>query len=97
VLILKLLNAHHLDATSVMALEELIDGFKKKNCHVLICEVRRDILRIFRNSGILQRMNRLNIFPHSVSNPTLSTAKAVRRAKELVKGKPKVNILSLQQ
>ena len=97
VLILKLLNAHHLDATSVMALEELIDGFKKKNCHVLICEVRRDILRIFRNAGILQRMNRLNIFPHSVSNPTLSTAKAVRRAKELVKGKPKVNILSLQQ
>ena len=30
VLILKLLNAHHLDATSVMALEELIDGFKER-------------------------------------------------------------------
>ena len=45
VLILKLLNAHHLDAI-VMALEELIDGFKKKNCHVLICEVRRDILNL---------------------------------------------------
>lgn len=86
VLVLKLLNAHHLDATSVMAMEELLDYLKEKNCHVLLCEVRRDVLRILKNSGVLSRMNRKNIFPHTISNPTLSTAKAIKRAKLLTTG-----------
>jgi SulP family sulfate permease len=86
VLVLKLLNAHHLDATSVMAMEELLDYLKDKNCHVLLCEVRRDVLRILKNSGVLSRMNRKNIFPHTISNPTLSTAKAIKRAKSLTTG-----------
>ena len=86
VLVLKLLNAHHLDATSVMAMEELLDYLKEKNCHVLLCEVRRDVLRILKNSGVFSRMNRKNIFPHTISNPTLSTAKAIKRAKLLTTG-----------
>ena len=86
VLVLKLRNAHHLDATSVLALEELLDYLKEKHCHVLLCEVRKDILRILRDSGLLPRLNRKNLFIDSPSNPTLSIAKAIRRAKELVKG-----------
>lgn len=86
VLVLKLRNAHHLDATSVLALEELLDYLKEKNCHVLLCEVRKDVLRIFRDSGLLQRLNRKNVFPDQTSNPTLSLAKAVRRAKQLLQG-----------
>jgi len=86
VLVLKMLNAHHLDATSVLALEELLESLKEKNCHVLLCEVRKDFLRILKNSGVLSRINRRNIFPHIASNPTLSTAKAIKRAKQLVDG-----------
>ena len=98
VLVLKLLNAHHLDATSVMALEELLDYLKEKNCHVLLCGVRRDVLRIIRNAGVLSRMNRKNIFPHSASNPTLSTAKAIKRAKYLTSGEQaKVTIFAEQK
>ena len=41
VLVLKLLNAHHLDATSVLALEELLEYYQEKKCHVLLCEVRK--------------------------------------------------------
>ena len=78
VLVLKLLHAHHLDATSVLALEELLDYLKEKNCHVLLCEVRRDAFRILRDSGVMARINRKNVFPHTVSNPTLSTAKAIK-------------------
>jgi SulP family sulfate permease len=97
VLVLKLLNAHHLDATSVMALEELLDYLKEKNCHVLLCEVRRDVLRIIKNAGVLSRMNRKNIFPHTMSNPTLSTAKAIKRAKHLTSGEEaKVTIYAEQ-
>ena len=95
VLVLKLLHAHHLDATSVLALEELLDYLKEKNCHVLLCEVRKDVLRILKDSGVLTRMNRKNIFPHSLTNPTLSTANAIKRAKELVSGmEAKVTIYS---
>ena len=98
VLVLKLLNAHHLDATSVLALEELLEYLKEKNCHVLLCEVRRDALRILRNSGVLSRINRKNVFPHTSSNPTLSTAKAIKRAKFLVSGeKAKVTIFADSQ
>jgi len=86
VLVLKLLHAHHLDATSVLALEELLDYLKEKNCHVLLCEVRKDALRILRNSGVLSRINRKNVFPHTAGNPTLSTAKAIKRAKYLISG-----------
>ena len=86
VLILKLLHAHHLDATSVMVLAELDDYLKEKNCHLLLCELRRDLFKILKNSGLLYRMNRNNIFPYTASNPTLSTAKAIKRAKILIKG-----------
>jgi SulP family sulfate permease len=86
VLVLKLLHAHHLDATSVLALEELLDYLKEKNCHVLLCEVRKDALRILRDSGVLSRINRKNVFPHTASNPTLSTAKAIKRSKFLISG-----------
>ena len=86
VLVLKMLNAHHMDATSVLALEELLEYLKEKDCHVILCEVRKDCLRILKNSGVLARMNRRNVFPYVPSNPTLSTAKAIRRAKALLEG-----------
>lgn len=86
VLVLKMLNAHNMDATSVLALEELLEYLKEKDCHVILCEVRKDCLRILKNSGVLSRMNRRNIFPYIAINPTLSTAKAIRRAKSLVSG-----------
>jgi hypothetical protein len=42
-------------------------------------------------------MNRKNIFPHIVSNPTLSTAKAIKRAKHLTSGEEaKVTIYAEQ-
>ena len=86
VLILKLLHAHHLDATSVMVLGELDEYLKEKNCHLLLCELREDLFKILKNSGLLYRMNRNNIFPYTASNPTLSTAKAIKRAKILIEG-----------
>ncbi len=95
VLVLKMLNAHHMDATSVLALEELLEYLKEKDCHVILCEVRKDCLRILKNSGVLSRMNRRNVFPYVPSNPTLSTAKAIRRAKSLVAGgRAKVTIVA---
>jgi SulP family sulfate permease len=44
-------------------------------------------VRIFRNSGLIDVIGRENIFPDNPSNPTLATAKALRRAMHLLGGK----------
>ena len=80
-------NARHLDATSCMALEELIQFMRQSEQHILVCEVKKDTLRVFKKSGLYELIGRDNLFPDLRSNPTYSTARAVRRAKEIVGGK----------
>ncbi len=87
IVILKMRNAHHLDATSVLALEELVKYMKDTQRTLLVSEVRKEAVRIFRNSGLLEIIGRENIFPDHPSNPTLATAKALKRAKTLLGGK----------
>lgn len=87
IVILKMRNAYHLDATSVLALEELIRYMHEQDRTLLITEVRKDAVRIFKNSGLIDVIGRENIFPDNPSNPTLATAKALRRAMHLLGGK----------
>jgi sulfate permease, SulP family len=82
--VLKMRNAHHLDATSILALEELHHSMREKDRYLLISEARKDAIRIFRNSGFLDTLGRENMFPDNPGNPTLSTAKALRRASQLL-------------
>lgn len=87
IVILKMRNAHHLDATSILALEDLVRSLRQSNRFFLISEVRPDAMRIFKNSGLLELAGAENIFADDTSNPTLSTSKAVRRAMALLEGK----------
>lgn len=87
IVILKMRNAYHLDATSVLALEELIRYMREHDRTLLITEVRKDAVRIFRGSGLTEVIGRENIFPDNPSNPTFATAKALRRAMQLLGGK----------
>ena len=73
-----------MDATSILALEELLDYMKGRGRHVMLCEIRKDILRIFRDSGLLMKLNRKNLFLDTPRNPTLSAAKAIRRARRII-------------
>ncbi len=84
VVILKMRNAHLLDASSVLALEELIRFMRSRNRHLLVSEARRDVIRIFKRSGLLKVLGRENVFPDVASNHTLSTAHALRRAKAII-------------
>lgn len=86
VVILKMRNAHHLDATSCMALEELVRFMKDSDRTLLVSEARKDAIRIFRRSGLTDVIGRENIFPDVPSNPTLSTARALKRAMTLMDG-----------
>ncbi|MGA1205218.1 MAG: SulP family inorganic anion transporter [Opitutales bacterium] len=80
VVLLKMRNAYHLDATSVLALEELIRYMQEQGRILLVSEVRKEAVRIFRNSGLIDVIGRDNIFPDNPSNPTLATAKALKHA-----------------
>ncbi len=84
VVVLKMRNARHLDATSVMTLQELIRYMRDMDRTLLISEARKDVIRIFKRSGLLEAIGRENIFPDVAQNPTLSTARALKRASQLI-------------
>tara|TARA_B100000965_G_scaffold402596_1_gene428886 strand:+ start:526 stop:2316 length:1791 start_codon:yes stop_codon:yes gene_type:complete len=84
VVVLKIRNAYHLDATSVMALEELINYMREHGRTLLISEAKKDVIRIFKRSKLIDTIGRENIFPDVSQNPTLSSARALKRAQELL-------------
>ena len=84
VVVMKLRNAYNLDATSCMALEELIKYMKERDRILLVSEVRPDTMIILQASGIDEVIRKENLFADEESNPTLSTAKALKRAKEII-------------
>ena len=93
VLILKMRNARHLDATCVLALEELMQFLNERNCQLLVSEARMGTLRVLKKSGLFDRLGRDHIFPDNTQNPTLPSARALRYAHGILGGgKVKVNI-----
>ena len=84
VVILKMRNAHHLDATTMMVLEELISYVRERGRRLIVSSARRDVYKIFRDSGVLKAVGRRNFFMDHPSNPNLSTANALRRAQEII-------------
>jgi sulfate permease, SulP family len=92
VIILRLKNARHLDATSVMALEDLIRYMRGKGLHLIVSGATRDVYRVLRNSGVLltlqdgcdRRAGETNLFLTNPRNPNLSTRGALKRAQQLL-------------
>ncbi|NUN93515.1 MAG: SulP family inorganic anion transporter [Verrucomicrobiae bacterium] len=87
VVILRLKNARHLDATSVLALEDLARFLGETGRALLVSGVMRDAMRVLRNSGLIPIIGRQNIFVGSATNPNVSTRKALMRAQELLGGR----------
>lgn len=87
VLILKFRNAHHLDATSAMLLEELVRSAHAAGRGIIICEVRAEVYRVFRAAKLVSVIGRENIFRDMPSNLTLSASRAIRHAYKLLGGK----------
>ncbi len=92
VFILRMKNARHLDASTVMALEYLYEYLHATGRNLLISGCSREVTRVLENSGLLQQIGPENIFP-AESNPTMSTRNALKRAKALLPGEsPDVRI-----
>jgi SulP family sulfate permease len=86
VVILRLKNAYHLDATSVMALEELIQYLNEKERHLIVSGARKDVYRVFKNSGLIDVLGKENFFMGTPTNPNMSTRNALKRAQEMLGG-----------
>lgn len=84
VVVLRLRNARHMDASSVMALNELLQFMRSKNRHLLLSGVRKGTFRVLYATGMIDAIGRENIFIESFRNPVLSTSRAIRRAKEIL-------------
>ncbi len=84
VIILRMKNARHLDATSVVALEEMVHFLREHERHVIISGATKEVYRVLKNVGSVEVIGRENIFMHHPQNPNLSTRQALLRAQELL-------------
>ena len=83
VVILRLKNARHLDATTVFALRALHAWMKQTDRHLLVSGVHGGVLQVLKRSGLLDHLNPANVFP-AEQNPNLATKKALSRAQHLL-------------
>lgn len=83
VVILRMKNARHLDATSVMSLLQLHEYLRSTDRHLLISGINEDVDRVLRSSGALEKIGKDNIFP-AEANLTMSTKRALLRASQLL-------------
>jgi SulP family sulfate permease len=83
VIILRMKNARHLDATSVMSLMQLHEYLQNSGRYLLVSGISRDVERVLKNSGAWETIGPENIFP-AEANLTMSTKRALQRAKQLL-------------
>ncbi len=92
VMVLRMKNAYHLDATSVLALRNLVSYARSNDCHVLFSGMTKDVYKILKRAGIIPNIQEgcnlkegeTNIFMNLPSNPNISTRDALIRAQELL-------------
>lgn len=84
IIILRLKYAHHLDASTVLALEELVQFMRENGRGLIVSGARKEVFRICKQTGLLALIGRENFFPEWPHNPTISTRNALKRAQELL-------------
>lgn len=83
VFILRLKNARHIDATSIVALQQLLEFLNRSDRHLLISGINDEIERVLVNSGFMKKIGKGNVF-HTEQNPTMSTKRALLRASHIL-------------
>lgn len=91
VFILRMKNARHLDATTVIALGHLLDYLQSQGRHLLISGVHGDVAGVLKRSGLVDKIGLENMFP-AEENATLATKKALQRAQALTGARPELRI-----
>lgn len=92
VIILRMRNAHYIDASSAFAIADLICFARQRGRHFIVTGANEDVERIFRKGGVMPLLGESNFFHHTPQNPNLAMRHALKRAQELI-GEEKARIL----
>lgn len=84
IIILRLKNAHHLDASAILALEELVRFMRENQRGLIVSGARAEVVQLCRTTGLLELIGHENFFPEWPQNPTLATRNALRRAQQIL-------------
>ena len=83
IIILRMKNARHLDATTVMAMEQLVDFLQEHGRHLIISGISPEVSKVLKRSGLFDKISADNIFP-AEANLNVSTRNALKRALNLI-------------
>ena len=83
VIILRLRNAHNLDASVALTIKDLILFARANGRDVIVSGAHDYVERVFRNSGVLGVLGQENFFRYHPENPNISTRDALKRAQEI--------------
>ncbi len=84
VIILRLQNIYHVDASICLAILRLNDYLKSKKKYLLICGVTQEVFHIFLKTGVVKQLGKDKIFLTNEAKPQLSTKHAIKKAEELI-------------
>lgn len=84
VIILRLNNVHHMDASMCLAIIRFNETLKNQNRHLLISGLTEEVWHVFHRAGIVKQLGLDNLYFTDESNPQFSTWKACLRAQELI-------------
>ncbi len=83
IIILRLRNAHNLDASVALTIKDLVLFARANNRDVIVSGAHPYVERVFKNSGLLDTLTESNFFRYHAENPTISTRDALKRAQEI--------------
>jgi len=83
VIILRLRNAHNLDASVALTIKDLVVFARANGRDVIVSGAHPGVERVFKNSGLLEALGESNFFRYHPENPTISTRDALKRAQEI--------------
>jgi SulP family sulfate permease len=92
VILLRMRNAHCIDATSAIAISDLAKFAKEKKRLLIVCGALPEIENVLRNSGLMETIEEENFFPYFPENPNKSTRLALIRAQKILGIDTKANI-----
>ncbi len=90
--ILRMKNARHLDASTVMALESLKEFLDRAGRFLIISGCTKEVETVLKNSGLIKTLGEENVFAADASNPNISTRRALMRASHLLAGEADIRI-----
>jgi SulP family sulfate permease len=82
IIILRLNNTYHLDASTCYILRVLAEDLKKMDKKLILCDVINPIMKILERSSVARKIGEKNLFKSDPLLPNLSITQAYQKAQE---------------